>query len=62
VLFVSSKKEEMLLNELSERIKKMNSLDYHPSTYRGMGMTKELLYFAIFIIVPTLILLWGLLG
>ena len=52
----------MLLNELSERIKKMNSLDYHPSTYRGMAMTKELLYFAIFIIVPTLILLWGLLG
>ena len=58
---VSSKKE-MLLKELSERIKKMNSLDYHPSTYRGMGTAKEIIYFAIFIIVPTLILLWGIFG
>jgi hypothetical protein len=59
---MSSKKEDMLLKELSERIKKMNSLDYRPSTYRGMGRTKELIYFAIFIIVPTLILLWGIFG
>jgi hypothetical protein len=59
---VASKKEEMLLHELSERIKKMNSLDYHPSTYKGMGTAKELLYIAIFIIVPILILLWGIFG